>query len=157
MYAATVTGASKAVREVVNAVQDIKSQNNEIRITYSELAKWLDVHREIARRHAKTAIRLGWLTNNEIQKGRTADLVIGEEMPPATGLPAPDTLNALSQGRVSECDKLLTPEILAAIGEEDSEDVFCHSDTPKTGVSPAYLHQLAAEAWGNSHKEGDRE
>ena len=129
MYAATTTGASKAVRKAVNAVQELKAEDPTLQITYSVLGKKLGVHRDIARDDADTALRLGWLVNNETRQRHTADLVIGEPMPPETGLPSPETLSLLSVtfcelGGDSESDKLTDAEILAAIGEEDSEYVL---------------------------------
>ncbi len=132
MYAATTSGASKAVRDVVGIIQEIKSDEN-IKITYSVLAKKLGVHRQIAKRRADQALRLGWLVNNESRKGHTADLVMGEPMPPATGLPEPVTLEtAMLQACDSECDKLTEDESLAVISIEDTVEAVCHTVTPVT-------------------------
>jgi hypothetical protein len=134
MYAATTTGASTAVREVVKLVQQIKIESKETQITYSVLAKKLGVHRQIAKRRADQALKLSWLVNNETRKGHTADLVIGEPMPPATGLPEPVTLESLLQACDSECDKNTETEALAGAGIDDTEKEVCNTVTHETGV-----------------------
>ena len=135
MYAATTTGASAAVREAVKTVQQIKIESKETQITYSVLAKYLKVHRQIAKRRADQALRLGWLVNNESRKGHTADLVMGEPMPPATGLPEPVTLeNSLSHGCDSDCYKEVGANILAMPGVQDTGKAVCHTVTHETDI-----------------------
>jgi hypothetical protein len=133
MYAATTTGASAAVREVVKIVQEIKTDEPGLQITYSVLAKKLGVHRQIAKRRADQALRLGWLVNNESRKGHTADLVLGEPMPPATGLPEPDTLESIKlQACDGECDKDMVTEALVTAEGYERDEAVCHSGTSLT-------------------------
>ena len=133
MYAATTTGASKAVREAVEAIQDLRAELPDRKVTYSVLAKELSVHRQIAKRRADQALGLYWLVNNETRKRHNADLVIGEPMPPATGLPEPVTLAiTCHMGCDSECDKLAEAESLTATGLDDTDEAVCHTVTHET-------------------------
>jgi hypothetical protein len=117
MYAATTTGASKVVRESVNAVQDLRAELPDRKVTYSVLAKELGVHRQIAKRRADQALKLSWLVNNETRKGHNADLIMGEPMPPETGLPSPVTLAITCHTPCDrDCDKLTEAVNLAAAG-----------------------------------------
>ena len=114
-------------------MQEIKSGEPGLQITYSVLAKRLGVHRQIAKRRADQALRLGWLQNNETRKGHNADLVMGEPMPPATGLPEPDTIEcSLLQACDSECDKDTVTETLVAAEVYERDEAVCHGVTSIT-------------------------
>lgn len=92
MYESTVSGANKTIRQTVEKVKEIKSFAPDLKITYAVLGEKLGVHREIAKRRANAAIKMGWLVNKETRPGHPADLDLGEPMPQHSGLPEPDLL-----------------------------------------------------------------
>ncbi|MBI4236305.1 MAG: hypothetical protein HY688_03000 [Chloroflexi bacterium] len=92
IYEASVTGVTPRVTNVVTKVRELHDADAERRITYSVVASALDIHRDLARRRAATAIRSGWLVNRETRKGHQADLAPGDPLPERQGLPAPDAL-----------------------------------------------------------------
>jgi hypothetical protein len=92
IYAASVTGLSEGVANLVTKVAELREKNSEQHIGYAVLAKALGIDRGLAARRAKSAIRNRWLANQEPRKNYPADLVIGEPLPEKSGLPDPDTL-----------------------------------------------------------------
>lgn len=130
MYAATVTGASENIRRTVEAVADLRDAG--FKVNYSTLAKKLNVHHDLARRWAKTAINHGWLIN-KAEKGKMADLDLGEPLPEQVGLPDPDSLctdctfsasSGAEQGAKTENQKSVDKKAFA-----DGKDDFC-TDAP---------------------------
>ncbi|MEJ5328751.1 MAG: hypothetical protein WHT07_01185 [Desulfobaccales bacterium] len=91
LYAETV-GVPEAVREVVAAVEALKGK-----VSVKEVADHLGLAPATAWRRVKQALRGGWLSNAETRKGYPAILEIGEDLPPEAGLPAPETISAISQ------------------------------------------------------------
>jgi hypothetical protein len=91
MYAATLTGATEQVRQVVNAVRALRAEGAE-RVTYSAVAKRTGLHVEQVKRIARIAIAHDWLANREERKHKPADLEPGEPLPERMGLPTPDEL-----------------------------------------------------------------
>jgi hypothetical protein len=87
MYEATITGASLAVREVVQAVSEIGED-----CTAADLATRFKVNKSTAWRRARAAIRNGWLINTETRKGYPASLKLGDPLPEKIGLPSPETV-----------------------------------------------------------------
>ncbi|MBU4232343.1 MAG: hypothetical protein KKF43_07410 [Proteobacteria bacterium] len=87
MYETTITGASLAVREVVQAVSEIGED-----CTAADLATHLAVNKSTAWRRARAAIRNGWLINTEGRKGYPASLKLGDPLPEKIGLPSPERL-----------------------------------------------------------------
>jgi hypothetical protein len=87
MYETTITGASIAVREVVQAVFEIGEN-----CTAADLASHLTVNKSTAWRRARAAIRNGWLINTETRKGYPASLKLGDQLPEKIGLPSPERL-----------------------------------------------------------------
>ena len=87
MYESTITGASLAVREVVQAVFEIGEN-----CTAADLASYLTVNKSTAWRRARAAIRNGWLINTETRKGYPASLKLGDPLPEKIGLPSPERL-----------------------------------------------------------------
>jgi hypothetical protein len=91
IYEASV-GASKIVREVVEAVSSMEAAKIE-GITATKVAKRLDIGKGAALGRIKTAVSEGWLINTEARKGHPWALKVGEEMPGSSGLPTPKELN----------------------------------------------------------------
>jgi hypothetical protein len=92
IYTASVTGVSEGVTDVVTKVAELHQEDGERRITYAVLDRALGVHRDLIRRRANTALRQGWLVNQETKKRHQADLVPGDPMPEKSGLPHPDAV-----------------------------------------------------------------
>lgn len=96
VYEASVSGASNAVRGAVQAVTKLKAKGCE-HITVTAVAKELSISKMAASGRIKTALRGGWLVNEEHRKGYPFDLDIGEPLPDEEGLPKPSTLNPVNQ------------------------------------------------------------
>jgi hypothetical protein len=92
IYAASVTGLSEGVKQVVEQVVKLYAADQSRAITYSLVGKELGVHPDLISRRANSAIRKGWLANEETRKNHPARLTPGEPMPETTGLPDPDTV-----------------------------------------------------------------
>jgi hypothetical protein len=153
MYAATVTGASENVRKVVEAVAKLREE--EKRVNFTALAEEMKVHKDLARRWANTAIKHGWLVN-KADKGRVADLDVGEALPDKVGLPDPDSLltpddTHLTPPGVKPGVKTESPESLdtQALSDDDTnfdtetpatpEDIFTPIHTQEQrNIPPAY-------------------
>lgn len=90
MYAASVTGVTEGVTNVVTKVRELAGTGTETKISYSVLAKELNVHRDLVRRRAAVAIRNGWLVNRETRHNHQADLAAGDPLPENEGLPKPE-------------------------------------------------------------------
>jgi hypothetical protein len=91
MYEGTVTGASKAVREAVEAVAALqKLTGNPVSMT--EVAKKLGISKSAASRRCNAATRNHWLVNEATHKGKPALLVLGEQLPDRATLPSPEAL-----------------------------------------------------------------
>jgi hypothetical protein len=92
VYQASVTGVSEGVTSLVTKVIELHQANASRDITYALLAVELGIDRGQARRQANSAVRNGWVTNQETRKNHTARLIPGEPLPEKCGLPHPDTL-----------------------------------------------------------------
>lgn len=92
MYADSVSGGTRRMRETVEAVKCILETNLQAKVTLTTLAAELGINKMGASRRAKAAERAGWLANKETRKGHPADYAIGEPMPPEEGLPEPQEL-----------------------------------------------------------------
>lgn len=68
------------VRDTVKALEDLKGENAARAVTYSILGKQLKLDKSSGYRRALKAMSLGYI-QNESEKGKPADLIIGEEMP----------------------------------------------------------------------------
>ena len=91
-YESSVTGLSEGVTNVVTKVAELRQENLDRPISYTVLERELGVHRDLVRRRASTAVRHGWLVNQETRRGYQADLIPGEPMPEKRGLPHPNSL-----------------------------------------------------------------
>lgn len=71
---------SETVRQTVAAVSELKAISTE-QVTYKRLGDRLGLDKSAAQRRALAAIDGGYLRNNETQKGRPADLLVGDPLP----------------------------------------------------------------------------
>jgi hypothetical protein len=91
MYTASLTGASQAIRETVQAVTFLK-ETGERKVTVADVAKELGLSKPAAKARVSKAIAGGWLVNEETRKGHPADLRPGDPLPPEEILPEPSKL-----------------------------------------------------------------
>jgi energy-coupling factor transporter ATP-binding protein EcfA2 len=98
VYAGSVSGgASRKIREVVEAVKELRESGHEPITVASIVAHLVDeegyprLHKVVVSRRVKVAERGGWLVNNSLQRN-SKDLQLGEELPSDEGLPSPDQL-----------------------------------------------------------------
>jgi hypothetical protein len=90
VYAASVTGVTSAVTELVTKVRELHYENSSRKLTYAVLSSATGWHRDLVRRRANTVIRLGYLANRESRKNHQADLIPGDPLPERAGLPSPE-------------------------------------------------------------------
>jgi hypothetical protein len=80
---------SDAVRETVGAVRALGKEE----VSLGEIEKALKLDKGTVSRRVRVAVSLGYLVNNEAQKGRRARIALGDPMPGKTEvLPYPDRL-----------------------------------------------------------------
>jgi hypothetical protein len=91
VYAASVTGAGRGVREVVSAVEALV-QGEKRPITVTAVAARMGLAKSSAGARVRAGLRGGWLSNVEPRRGHPFDLALGEPLPPESGLPCPSTL-----------------------------------------------------------------
>ncbi len=91
MYESSVTGASKMLRRVVDAVRDLEREGK-AEVSMKMVAEKLGVVKSTVSRYVKTAESQGWIVNLQEVKGRSAKLKIGEPLPDKEGLPDPRSL-----------------------------------------------------------------
>jgi hypothetical protein len=89
----TGSGASERVRETVAAVQRLVS--GESTVSQAEIGKELGLVKGTVSNRVRTAIRGGWLVNEETTRGKPAKIRLGEPLPERAGLPTPEELEAL--------------------------------------------------------------
>jgi hypothetical protein len=83
----------KTVRRAVRMVKKLRKKSHFSAISFTDLAKALQIHKSSAKRHVDTAIELGYLKNEEEKRGAPARIVLGEPMPADIGiLPMPSIL-----------------------------------------------------------------
>jgi transposase-like protein len=86
----------KAIRETVEAVQNIIDGGDEDHATNKAVAEELKIDKGAASRRVRTAIGRGYLKNLEDRKGHPARLVLAESMPEDQEiLPAPEELEGV--------------------------------------------------------------
>jgi hypothetical protein len=94
MYSETVGGLSEAARAVVDAVARLTADAQPgKKITVTALAEALGISKMSASRRVTSAIRGGYLVNEETRKRYPAVLKLGEPLPDRYGLPAPESLD----------------------------------------------------------------
>jgi len=93
MYETSITEISRRVREVVETVSEMEKKDKLIEITYSAVAKHLNVRPEQVKRRARRAIKQGWLVNKEERKSYPAKLTAegADPLPESAGLPDPSS------------------------------------------------------------------
>lgn len=139
MYEATLTGASKELRETVKTIGEMLDRGEQV--TATTLATWLGISRGTASRRVNAAIRHGWLINRETKKGHPWDLQLGEPLPDQGSLPAPDevldawersctvarlTKDATESATVEQIDILTETEQCCTVAG-DTEGLFPHA------------------------------
>lgn len=87
MFEATISKATKEIRETVAAVKEMLTSREPV--TATTLAAKLGIDRGTASRRVQAAIRQGWLRNRQTKKGQPWDLAPGEPLPEETDLPSP--------------------------------------------------------------------
>jgi len=90
VYAQSASGASLRIREVVEAVRELRG-GTAVRIT--AVAARLGINKMAASRRVNAALRAGYLVNNENRRGQPASLDLGDPLPPNDGLPRPEELS----------------------------------------------------------------
>ncbi len=130
LYIDTSSGATSAIRELVDAVKDIGSAPAEdgvtVRITAKRLADHLGINKMTALRRAGKARRAGWVINREDKKGYPADYILGDPMPVSEGLPTVEEVEELD----AEGGNTVTPSTDGSIDPHPSDEI---PDCPKCG------------------------
>lgn len=86
----------KTVRQAVKMVKRLRKENRSHSISFTDLARALEIHKSSAKRHVDIAIEQGYLINEEEKKGAPARIVLGEPMPANIGiLPKPSILRKI--------------------------------------------------------------
>jgi hypothetical protein len=118
------SGASERVRDTVAAVQKLVSGDSTV--SQAEIGKEVGLVKGTVSNRVRTAVRGGWLVNEETGRGKPAKIRLGEPLPERAGLPTPEELEALiSQQNVEKGQ--------AAAGNQGHEPE-CSSVLPDTGV-----------------------
>lgn len=92
IYSASVSGASQGVREVVEAVKQLKADKI-TQVRNVDVAKKLGQSDMSVSRNVRAAKKGGWLVNEEARAGLPANLVLGNDLPADAGLPHPSALS----------------------------------------------------------------
>lgn len=98
LYETTFSGASEAVREVVQAVKVLAEVDPGSPVTVTRVATHLKISKAAASKRIQTALKGGWLVNTETRKGHPYRLAVGEDLPDRVGLPSPDRLTLFTPG-----------------------------------------------------------
>jgi hypothetical protein len=89
------------VRQIVQLVDKLLSEKKPQKVSQALLARLLEVDKPQMGRRIERAIEGGWLVNRSSTVGRF-DLVVGDELPPEFGLPAPDRIRKLLKSKLDE-------------------------------------------------------
>ena len=93
MYEASTTGgAGEAVRTTVDAVAELTRTARGGHVSVTQLSTKLGISKMSASRRVSTALKGGWLVNDETRKGLPSALRVGEALPARQGLPDPADL-----------------------------------------------------------------
>lgn len=93
---------SETVRNTVEGVQKVLGKENP-HATLQQLATVLEVDKSVASRRAKVAIEKGYLVNTQKQKGKPAQIVMGDPLPENIEvLPDPSKLGCCTVARENE-------------------------------------------------------
>lgn len=116
MYASSTSGAGEKLRSVVGAVRELFAQGH-VHVSVTQAANHLGIPKKSAARRINAALRDGWLVNGEQRKGYPFQLTLGEPLPRAAGLPAPEELGCVTvsgESRESEQRHAGVPDLFAA-------------------------------------------
>ena len=91
VYASSVTGVSKRIRAVVDAVAALQQMAGEKPVTETLVASHLKTNKMTISRYVHGALTGGWLINDDPSPYRY-DLRVGEPLPDVGGLPRPESL-----------------------------------------------------------------
>ena len=136
LFEASVTGASLAVREAVQAVDRLMCDGRDC-VNVTALAEELGLSKQAASARAKRAIAGGWLRNRQEKRGRAYEIVMGDPLPDACGLPTPESLASCSVAVPSLFRGKQAPE-------QDCSAVPCQTDS-ETGYELSWDDVIGAE------------
>ncbi|GIV18240.1 MAG: hypothetical protein KatS3mg022_3675 [Armatimonadota bacterium] len=141
MYQASAEGVSEQVRQVVEAVHQLRAEHGEeATVTINSVAKLLGFHYEVAKRYVQRALNKRWLINRG-GKGEVHDLVIGEPLPDEVQLPTPEQVEAAWKGNPEPPDGEGTHLIHRSIHIDphpiQARSILIHRD-PR--VAEGYMH-----------------
>ena len=91
MYETSVTRVSDKIRAVIRAVEELRA-GAVTPVSVTKVADHLGSTKQATATTVKTALKQGWLVNREPKQGLPFDLDLGESLPRAVGLPAPEDL-----------------------------------------------------------------
>lgn len=86
MYVGTA-GASDLIRKIVEILRKAQEEDQFGSISGRKLANALGINVMAISRAAKKAVYEGWLINEETKRGLPAKYILGDSLPPSTGLP----------------------------------------------------------------------
>lgn len=128
----TGSGASERVRETVAAVEKLVSGDSTV--SQAEIGKELGLVKGTVSNRVRTAIRGGWLVDEETGRGRPAKIRLGEPLPERAGLPTPGELedlisrhNAEKGLRASSCQSP-EPECSSVLSDTGVDDEWWDED-----------------------------
>ena len=99
-FAASVTEASEAIREVVAAADELIDGEQSVSVT--AIAGHIGLSKQATSGRVRRALDGGWLVNQQERRGRSSQLVLGDPLPERDGLPEPGELSTCKEGAVSE-------------------------------------------------------
>ena len=156
MYETSVTKVSDKIRNVLRAVTELRHENVSP-VSETKVAERLGCVKQAITQAVKTALIQRWLINRETRKGYPFDLVLGEPLPQAVGLPDPASLEMdqevlPEENTTADVATLQFPDIPRDVGG-------CQPVQPLTGGSrELYLSATVKndldnnKGWGRSHK-----
>ena len=134
IYESSASGASRNVREVVQAVEDMrKDWTTGKRLTQAAVIERTELGAMAVQRAVRDALREGWLINNTLSQrsNRVYDLAVGEALPPEQVLPAP---NALAKDWISNTLTAATGEPTSVLPLEDRAESLQENVEAPVGV-----------------------
>jgi len=133
MYAESVSGVSEGVRDVVEIVARLCAEKKPMeKVTKAAVSREMQHNKVSVGRWVDSALRAGWLVNQETRKG-AYDLAVGEPLPDQVGLPEPADL--AGDGNSSNTVTGVTDENSAPSSSDD--DQTQQPDPAAAGLSMA--------------------
>ena len=166
MYAGSVTGASRKVRDVVEAVKKLRNSGQD-KITVTMIGQHVGINKMAASRRVNSALKGGWLVDNLAdKKQQVKNLDVGEPMPPAEGLPSPEELDYQDPYDNEACNSVtpFTERYAAGIFQQaeysqngthavEGEDKNTPVHVSVKGVTPLHAGDGDDEEGGNEYVE----